>query len=231
MPAHRPRNRSVKSLRGREDIRMPKWLEPKLRFLRGHESREDFLERIAEIYPLTDPRYILIQRAYDSAEDAFKDKRRDNGEQYFEHLRAVALILIIHLRVRNAAIIAAALLHDIDEDIREWPHARVVQEFGDEVGEIVWWVTKPKLKNKGEMRGEIDRRYHSKLSEAPRVAILVKLADRLHNLLTIWRQESERVRRKIDETRDFLLPLAEKHQILIHELEDVLRLLERKYKI
>jgi guanosine-3',5'-bis(diphosphate) 3'-pyrophosphohydrolase len=209
---------------------LPQWLRPKLKFLLSKaENRTSFFERIAEIFPPTDERYLLIEKAYNMAKDAFRNVKRDEGVRYFEHLRAVALILIVYLRVRDADLIAATLLHDIVEDIEGWTNERVAREFNPRVALFVYWVTKPKLGGRFKTKDDVDRKYHRMLRDAPREGILIKAPDRLHNLITMWNQDKERMRRKVSETKDFILPLLEKHQILIHEIEDVLKLIESRY--
>lgn len=209
---------------------MPRWLEPKLGFLRSKaENKETFFERIAEIFPANDERYILIEEAYKTAKRAFHTKVRDGGERYFEHLRSVALIVIVYMRVRDADIITAALLHDIIEDIPSWTSARLTAEFNERIADLVWWVSKPHPK-RGWSKDDVDRKYHRQLRDAPREVIIIKVADRLHNLMTMWQQDPGRIARKISETVDFILPLAEHHQLLVHELEDTLKLLERRKK-
>jgi guanosine-3',5'-bis(diphosphate) 3'-pyrophosphohydrolase len=221
-------NGSIKTIP--DTCRMPRWLEPKLGFVRSRaENKDTFFERIAEIFPPNDPRYILIDNAYEKAKRAFRTKERDGGERYFEHLRAVALIVVVYMRVRDADVIAAALLHDIIEDIPSWTHQRIKMEFNERVADLVWWLTKPHLR-RGWTKEDADRKYHRQLRRAPREVIIIKAADRLHNLMTIWKHDGERIARKISETVDFILPLAEDHQLLIHELEDMLKLLERRRK-
>ena len=207
---------------------MPDWMRPKFAFLDiTAENKEAFFERIAEIFPPTDSRYQLVERAYDTAKEAFRDILRDEGVRYFEHLRATALIAVVYLRVRDADVISALLLHDIVEDIKSWTHERVAREFNQRVSELVWWVTKP-ADGRYPSKEDGERKYHRSLRDAPRMAILIKLCDRLHNLLTIWSQDPQRIGRKVIETHEVMLPLAETHQLLIHELEDVLRILEKR---
>ncbi|HWO07247.1 MAG TPA: HD domain-containing protein [Candidatus Paceibacterota bacterium] len=208
---------------------IPEWLANKLSFLKSKtESKESFFARVGDIFPTTDARYKLIDRAYDAAQRAFRTHVRDDGEKYFEHLRATALILLVHLRVDDADVIAAALLHDICEDVDGWTHERLTSEFNERVAALVWWLTKPRQSDSYRTVGDIDRKYHRNLRRAPRKAVMIKLADRLHNLLTIWSQDPARVRAKISETKDFIMPLAERHIMLIHELEDALRAVEEQ---
>ncbi|MBI4101398.1 MAG: HD domain-containing protein [Candidatus Nealsonbacteria bacterium] len=194
--------------------------------LKGAEDRKSFFGRIASFLPPTDPRYRSIEKAYDSAKDAFRDIERDNGGRYFEHLRAVALILIDYLRVKNHTLIMAALLHDIVEDIPSWTVERVRAEFGDEVALLVDYLSKP---TKKEFSSDKERLavYRNRFQNAPREFFLIKLADRLHNLLTMWDLPSKKVAFKIEETKRYYLPFAEKHLILLYELEEAIEDLQK----
>lgn len=196
-------------------------LPKRLGFLQEAQNRESFFNRIALIWPRSDPRYIAIERAYDTAKDAFRHEIRDGGERYFEHLRAVALILIEHLRVRDHELIITALLHDLVEDIRSWTIERVRREFGERVAFLLDYLTKPSKKEYPD-KDDRDHAYHYRFRAAPRDFFLIKLADRLHNLLTLAFCPEEKRARKIKETREHYLPYAEKEQLLIHELEEAL---------
>jgi GTP diphosphokinase / guanosine-3',5'-bis(diphosphate) 3'-diphosphatase len=200
----------------------------KMTFLKAAETRETFLRRISLLYPSLDPRYIAIERAYNDAKDAFRGKYRDDGEtRYFEHIRAVALIVIDYLRIKDYKIIIAAILHDIVEDIPSWTIERVRIEYGDEVALYVEYLSKPSediYPNREEREGV----YHSRFESAPREFFIIKLSDRLHNLLTLFACESEKQKRKLEETRRYYLPHAEKHLILLHEIEDAMSNLEKK---
>ena len=102
----------------------------RMEFLKAAENRETFFKRISYFFPTLDPRYKLIEKAYNAAKDAFRGVFRDDNEtRYFEHIRAVTLILVDYLRVKNYEIIVAALLHDIVEDVPSWTIERVRAEF------------------------------------------------------------------------------------------------------
>lgn len=194
----------------------------RMKFLSSAENRESFFRRVALYYPTLDPRYRLIEKAYNDAKDAFRGVMRDDGEtRYFEHIRAVALILLIYLRVRDHELIIAALLHDIVEDRAEWTIERVRQEYGERVALLVEYLTKPEGYADRE---EQERAYHSHFESAPRDFFLIKLADRFHNIYTLWACSEEKRQRKIEETRRYYLPYAERHLILLHELEEALEL-------
>lgn len=182
-------------------------------------DREGFFHSVGRYFPKASSDYQLIVKAYDTAKDAFRDKYREGGQRYFEHLRAVALILMVYLRVRDADVIAAALLHDIVEDIEHWSEERLTVEFNAVVAMLVWWISKPCSSKFGNNKEARNRAYHQNLQRAPRNALLIKLADRLHNLLTLWDTPPEKQKRKVTETQDFYLPIAEEQIVLIHEIE------------
>lgn len=197
----------------------------KMSFLSRAENRKTFFRRITSFLPAPDSRYQAIEKAYNCAKDAFRGKHRENGDRYFEHLRAVALILIEYLRVKDYRLIVAALLHDIVEDIPSWTIERVRIEFDDEVALLVEWITKPPAE-KFPSKEERDKMYHNRFPFAPREFFLIKLADRLHNVMTLWASDPKKQARKIEETRVHYLPYAEQHLILLHELEEALEQLE-----
>lgn len=197
----------------------------KMTFLSAAENRASFFKRIETIFPKSDPRSRAIERAYNMAKDAFRGISRKGGGRYFEHLRAVALILIDWLRVKDYEIIVAALLHDIVEDIPSWDVKRVEREFGHKVAFLVDWMTKPPAIDISKK--EAERIYHNNFKRAPREFFLIKLADRLHNLTTMWSYSLERRIRKINETKRYYLPYAERELILLHELEEAIENLEK----
>lgn len=191
-----------------------------------HPDRESFMRILGRYYPPDDPRLKRIESAYNLAKEEFRGVYRETGERYFEHLRAVALILMVYLRIRDVDVIIAALLHDLIEDVEAWTYIRLRDTFGERVATLVWYVTKPKLEEFGGDRHARDRRYHENLIDAPRFAVIIKLADRLHNLITLWDSPVEKRLRKVQETQDFYLTLAERETILIHEIEAALKELQ-----
>lgn len=203
-----------------EESRM--YLDKVRSILSSHTDRDSFFVIVSNFYPPDSKQFKLIERAYDVAEREFAHVLRDGGERYFEHLRSVALIIMVYLRIRDPHIICASLLHDIIEDIKGWSYERLRAEFGQEIAEIVWWVTKPPVDNFGGSKTARNRRYRENLYHAIRPAVIIKLADRLHNLLTSWETTVEKRDRKTLETVDFFLVLAERETILIYELEEAL---------
>lgn len=194
-------------------------LEAVRAIINRNQDKASFFNIVQMHYPSCSLEYKLIELSYTTAEEAFVKKVRDSGEQYFGHLRAVALIIIVYLRIWDHHVICAALLHDIIEDIEEWTFEKLCEVFGEEIATLVWWVSKPKVSEFNGDKMARNRFYHERLHRAPRRALIIKLADRLHNLLTLWETTPDKRARKITETHDFYLVLAEKEIILIHELE------------
>lgn len=197
-------------------------------FLTAGENRETFFQRIEYFFPSLDPRYKTIQRAYEAAKGAFREKKREGGERYFEHLRAVALVLVDHLRIGDYELIVAALLHDIVEDIPMWSIERVQRSFGDRVALLVQWLSKPPGTS-FDSEKERDDFYHKRFRFAQRDFFLIKLADRWHNLLTLHHCSKAKQRRKIEETRLYYLPYAERELILLHEIEEAIVSIEKSW--
>ena len=192
----------------------------------GYENRELFFKGIVSLYPTLDPRYEAIERAYNHAKDGFQELKRESGERYFEHIRAVTVIIFNYLRIRDHKLIIAGLLHDIVEDVPAWTIERVKREYGLKVALLVEWLTKPDKSEFEDSREKRNAFYYKKIEQAPRDFWLVKLPDRLHNLLTLWDCDEEKRKRKIRETKRFFLPPAEREIILIHELEAAIAALE-----
>lgn len=181
------------------------------------ENRTTFFKRISRLYPETDYRYKLIEKAYNSAKDAFREIKREDGDRYFEHLRSVTLILIDYLRITDHEMICAGILHDIVEDIPSWTWERVELEFNERIANLVNWLTKTD-----------DNDYLKRLAFAPREVKIIKLADRYHNLTTMWACPAEKIHRKIEETKRYYIPMAEQEIILIHEIENAIESLHRQ---
>ncbi len=185
------------------------------------ENRETFFARVHKFTPPYHRESVLIADAYQVSKDAFRGVRRKRGERYFEHCRAVALILMDIVGVRNASAIAAALLHDIVEDCgAEWKIERIYDVFDAETGVLVGAMTMPK----GEFASREHRLeiYHAQLLAVGVRVLLIKLADRFHNLYTCEGLAVENQIRMILETERVYIPLAKEHGVLYQELSIVL---------
>lgn len=148
-----------------------------------------------------------IEEAYLLAEKAHEPQKRQSGEPYIIHPVAVATTLAeLHL---DPETIMAALMHDVIEDT---PVAKsvIIDKFGETVAELVDGVSKltqMPFRNKAELQAESFRKMILAMSKDLRV-ILVKLADRLHNMQTLGVVSAEKRRRVARETLDIYTPLA-----------------------
>lgn len=192
-------------------------------FERGgrEESKKVFFKRVSLFLPAGDPRYEEIEKAYDCAETALEGKFREGGERSFSHSRAVALIMIACLRVRDHRLIIAGLLHDIVEDCPEWTVELVEQKFGAYTAMLISYLTRPP-RWKFISREVYGRVFHLQFRFAPRDFFLIKLADRFHNMTTLGPCSHAKQVRQIEETRKYYLPYARKYNILVRELEEAL---------
>ncbi|MEO9139861.1 MAG: bifunctional (p)ppGpp synthetase/guanosine-3',5'-bis(diphosphate) 3'-pyrophosphohydrolase [Jatrophihabitans sp.] len=169
-------------------------------------------------HPKADGR--LLQHAYDVAEESHRGQMRKSGDPYITHPLAVATILA-ELGMDTTTLIAA-LLHDTVEDTRRTLDD-ITAEFGEQVAHLVNGVTKmDKVKYGQAAEAETIRKMIVAMARDPRV-LVIKLADRLHNMRTLRFLPPEKQERKARETLEVLAPLA--HRLGMNtvkwELEDL----------
>ncbi|HEU5472853.1 MAG TPA: bifunctional (p)ppGpp synthetase/guanosine-3',5'-bis(diphosphate) 3'-pyrophosphohydrolase [Actinophytocola sp.] len=156
-----------------------------------------------ELHPKAD--LALLQHAYDVAEEMHRDQRRKSGDPYITHPLAVATILA-ELGMDTTTLVAA-LLHDTVEDTA-YSLERLREDFGQEVSRLVDGVTKlDKVKLGPTAEAETIRKMVIAMAEDPRV-LVIKLADRLHNMRTMRFLPPEKQAKKARETLEVLAPLA-----------------------
>lgn len=180
----------------------------------------DLVERVRRYNPKTNE--ALLNRAYVYAMKAHGEQTRASGDPYFSHPLEVAAILT-DLKLDDATIVAA-LLHDTIEDT-ETTRAEIDQLFGQDIGALVEGLTKLKkldLVTKEAKQAENLRKLLLAISADVRV-LLVKLADRLHNMRTLHYVSDDARRRIAEETLDIYAPLAGRMgmQEMREELEDL----------
>ncbi len=183
-------------------------------------SAEDLIALVRNYNPKTNAE--RIARAYEFGQQMHEGQFRHSGEPYFSHPVAVAAILT-EQRLDDATIITA-LLHDTIEDTKA-NYGKVAELFGDEVAKLVDGVTKLtnlQLSSRETKQAENFRKLFMAMSKDLRV-ILVKLADRLHNMRTIKAMRPEKQVKKARETMDIYAPLAGRMgmQWMREELEDL----------
>jgi GTP diphosphokinase / guanosine-3',5'-bis(diphosphate) 3'-diphosphatase len=180
----------------------------------------DLVDRVRAYNPDTDED--LLNRAYVYAMRAHGEQTRASGDPYFSHPLEVAAILT-NLKLDDATIVAA-LLHDTIEDT-EATRAEIDQIFGHEIGHLVEGLTKLKkldLVTREAKQAENLRKLLLAIADDVRV-LLVKLADRLHNMRTLEFVPAASRKRIAEETLDIYAPLAGRMgmQYMREELEDL----------
>lgn len=167
-----------------------------------------------------------IKQAYDLAKEAHKNQKRRSGEPYIMHPVAVAQILF-KLGMDNECIISA-LLHDVVEDT-EYDLPYIKEHFGDDVELLVDGVTKLgqiPLSTREEVQAENIRKMFMAMNKDVRV-IIIKLADRLHNMRTLQHMPDYKQREKSLETLEIYAPIA--HRLGIRAIKEELEDLAVKY--
>jgi GTP pyrophosphokinase len=170
----------------------------------------------------------FIREAFEVAVDAHKNQRRKSGEAYIFHPIAVAKIVAQEIGL-DATSIAAALLHDVVEDNENYTLADIERLFGSTVAKIVDGLTKiSKLDTDGDvsLQAENFRKMLLTLNDDVRV-IIIKIADRLHNMQTMESMRSDKQLKIASETLYIYAPLA--HKIGLYNIKTELEDLGLKY--
>ena len=180
----------------------------------------ELITKIKQYHPSND--LSMVEKAYLTALQAHKDQKRKSGEPFINHPLCVSIILAeLQLDLES---IVAGLLHDVIEDT-SFSHEDIADMFSEEIAELVEGVTK--LENlpytsKEEEQAENFRKMFIAMAKDIRV-ILIKIADRLHNMRTLKYQPEQKQKEVAQETLDIYAPLAHRLGIsmLRYELEDL----------
>lgn len=160
----------------------------------------------------------LVGKAYDFAMGVHAGHERDNGDPYFLHPCRVALILLREFGINDAALIAAALLHDVLE-MSDVTREELVRDFGETTAALVDSVSKP-----GQRTPGWEERYYSGIKAAGHDAQLLKFADRLDNIRDLRNATEEKRERYLKATKERFLPWMKEvdqefHQKLSYEIK------------
>ena len=184
-------------------------------FLAPEELYQELVQCVKKYHPSDD--ITMIEKAYRIAGEAHRDQRRKSGEPYIIHPLNVAIILA-QLELDKETIVAG-ILHDVVEDTR-LTEEDLVREFGEDVALLVDGVTKlEKLPLTQEGSGEWDAKLEMQAENLRKMflamakdirVILIKLADRLHNMRTLKYQKPESQQRIAKETLEIYSPIAQR---------------------
>ena len=190
----------------------------------GYMNLDEFMEAVKKHNPSPDEK--LLSKAYQCAEEAHREQRRASGESYFIHSISVALILAAqHM---DSITLAAGLLHDVVEDT-DVSLSDIRAQFGGEVAELVDGMTRIssyQAKTSIETRAEYFRKMLLSMAKDIRV-ILIKLADRLHNMRTLQYLPEPRRKKIANETYEVYAPIA--HRLGMAQVKRELEDLSLKY--
>lgn len=171
-------------------------------------SFEELKKAVLEKNPGVD--ISLVEKAFNFAEEAHRNQKRDEGTGYFQHPFRVALNLSSVLEFADAELIATALLHDTLEDCPWITMEMLKEKFGDKIAGNIFMLSKVPVKNREE-RENRDREYYRQLAGAPWTVRLVKMADRIDNLASLHLSpRKNKIKRYVEATRKHILPMAQK---------------------
>lgn len=197
-----------KEAMGRDEILTSVTFQAPADFTAPETLYRELIDKIRSYHPSAD--ISMVEKAYHLADDAHKDQLRKSGEPYIIHPLCVANILA-ELELDKETIVAG-ILHDVVEDT-EFTITQISSMFSEEIALLVDGVTKLTKLNysmdKVELQAENLRKMFLAMAKDIRV-ILIKLADRLHNMRTLKYKEPEKQKETARETMDIYAPIAQR---------------------
>ncbi len=170
----------------------------------------------------------LVMEAYRMSKYGHRGQMRESGERYFEHPKAVALMLVKELRIYDRDMIIVALLHDTEEDTYifgagETAFATVEKQFGKRPSNMLRALSKEPCEP--EQKIVRDTKYNLGMARADIEVKIIKILDRVHNMGTIVACPMEKQKRKLEETHTYYLPIAREiakfFPLLLERLEEI----------
>lgn len=186
---------------------------------RADIGRQEF-EQILKDKGIEGRDFQLIMLAYRLAKYGHRGQTRKGGERYFEHVKGTTLIVVQEFGITRTITIIKALLHDIVEDSFILLIGDIEIIFGKEVAKGIAVLSKDRLLE----RTIRDKAYGEQLKEAMEDDLIVKMADRIHNMRTVREFSPEKRREYTKETRELHMVLAQKireplRSCILNELE------------
>lgn len=207
-----------------------KLLPPIWKYINEHTDKPSIMGAISEVWPNGSIEYERINKAYDDSFEGHIDQVRDSGESYFFHILSVVCI-ILYEKIYDANLIIAAFLHDLPEDHPDiWSIQIIKDKYGEDVASLVNAVTKPDLKPIFGFVLVLKFLTFIKVWIEGFRAMVLKSSDRLHNMLTLH-GTPEKKRRKIWETKFYVLPMANATGVLYEELLEAIEAQEKSAHI
>ena len=199
--------------------------------INNYTDKRSMMRAVSEVWPKNSPEYERIERAYNDSFEGHRKQWRHSGERYFRHILGVVVIIFLYLRIHDANLIVAAFLHDLTEDHpQDWSIQKVRNIYGYDVSILVKSVSKPEIKPIPGLRFVTDSLIFTKVWTGGRRAVTLKLADRLHNMITLWGTPKQKYN-KISETKFYVLPMAYTIDVLYRELQEAIDAQEKSVHI
>jgi len=192
-----------------------------------------FQELLRGLPSISDTHREDIERAFRFARDSHEGTKRKTGEPYILHPLAVAHIVVFEIGLEDPVSVICALLHDVVEDTH-FELNDIEREFGSKVCEIIDGLTK--ISGSMGMANNFDRTHSAQAENFRKIlltisddirVVLIKLADRLHNMRTMGGMRQDKMLKKVSETLYIYAPLA--HRLGLYEIKTEMEDLSLKY--
>lgn len=200
------------------------------RLLATRAPKQLLFRHIRKLIPGDRVALARIEYAYRGAQRACVKRMREDGSKAIGHGRAVCLIGVVCVGIKDPVRIIAMLNHDVVEDIKGWTHELAEQVYGKEVAHYLKWLSKPP-QSLFKSKKERDEFYCQTFAGAPKKVLECKLCDVLHNLYTLFACSKAKQRRIVGVARRFYLPLAERHGILAGEIAAAVKRVEASWAV
>jgi GTP pyrophosphokinase len=165
---------------------------------------------------------IIILKACRLSADTHRGKKRGNGEPVINHERSIYLIAVVILGITDVALLIAIFMHDMFEDYpRVWPLKRIrieFESFGPVVARLVQAVSKPKLRGRNKMSRSYSLSLVKRIHRGGKRAMVLKVIDRLHNMITLFNNNRLNLLWKIEQTMKYIVPMSLEIETLSVEL-------------